>query len=318
MQKDSNIPKVSILIPSYNQEGIIEETLSSALSQTYDNIEVVVSDDASTDLTPQILLKWQQEYPEKLMVFLHDANVGITENHNRGLLKCSGEFVTFLDGDDIFLSDKIEKQLAFMLDNPECTLSYHDVDVFNSKTSKRMYLWSKRFGTRQGNMRDLLRFGNYLPAVGVMVRREDLPPGGYDKRIAVYSDWLLWFSVLQNGGGKICYLPEVHARYRRHSDNLTNTFQQKFIDQNLVLDIVKAQFSDLTSEVNIRRSELYFMRAVNDFFNGRYISMLRFMFASLKVSFPRVPWIRLLLREVKFFLVNRFFADSIIRSLTHD
>jgi len=167
-------------------------------------------------------------------------------------------------------------------------------------------------------MRDLVRFGNYLPAVGVMVRREDLPPDGYDKRIAVYSDWLLWLSVLQKREGKIYYLPEVLARYRRHSDNLTNTFQQKFTDQNLVLDIVKEYFPELIYEVNMRRSELNFMRATNDFFNGRYKSMVSFLFASFSVSFPRIPWVCLLLREAKFFMLNRFFADSIIRSVTHD
>ena len=179
---------VSILIPSYNQEDIIEETLHSALSQTYKDIEVVVSDDASTDSTSQILKKWQEKYPEKLKVFLHKENLGVTKNHTRGLSECSGDFIVFLDGDDLFLPEKLEKQIAFMLDKPNCTICYHNVDVFDSATGDSIYLWSKRFGTRQGDIKDLVRYGNYLPAVSVMVRKKDIPTSGYDERVKVYSD----------------------------------------------------------------------------------------------------------------------------------
>jgi len=84
-------PKVSVLIPSYNQENVIEQTVMSALTQDYDNLEVVVSDDASKDRTPQILKEIQRKYPERLKIFLHQTNLGVTKNHNRGLLECRGE-----------------------------------------------------------------------------------------------------------------------------------------------------------------------------------------------------------------------------------
>ena len=81
-------PKVSVLIPSYNQESVIEQTVMSALMQEYDNLEVVVTDDASKDRTPQILRELQASYPERLRVFLHQTNLGVTQNHTRGLLEC--------------------------------------------------------------------------------------------------------------------------------------------------------------------------------------------------------------------------------------
>src|SRR5215467_1073431 len=98
--------KVAVLIPSYNQETIIEETVMSALTQNYDNMEVVVSDDASTDRTPQILRGIQRKYPERLKTFLHQTNLGVTQNHTRGLLECRGDFIAFQDGDDLFLPEK--------------------------------------------------------------------------------------------------------------------------------------------------------------------------------------------------------------------
>lgn len=309
--------KVSVLIPSYNQENVIEETLSSALNQTYKNIEVVIADDASKDGTPTILEKWQQRYPQRIKVFLHENNVGVTKNHNRGLYECTGDFVVFLDGDDVLLPNKIEEQLAFMQANPDCSLSYHDVEVFDSLTGENIYLWSERIGTKQGELRNLIRFGNFLPAVGVMVRRKDIPLSGYDERIPVYSDWLFWLRILERGKGKICYLPSVQARYRRHEANMTNKFPAKFHDQNFVLDIVEEEMQDFRSEVNARRSELYFMQAINDFSNGRFVSMLKFLYQSLRVSFPRLPWVRLVWREINF-MKKSFFVDHILRSIAHD
>ena len=189
-------PKVSVLIPSYNQENMIEQTLMSALTQDYDRLEVVVSDDASSDRTPQVLEAMQAKYPHRLKVFLHKSNLGVTENHTRGSRECSGDFVAFLDGDDLFMPEKIKKQVAFMLSRPDCTISFHDVDEFDSETGETLYFWSRRFGHREGRINKLVRYGNYLPAVSVMVRRIHLPEYGYDDRIRVGSDWLLWLEVL--------------------------------------------------------------------------------------------------------------------------
>ena len=308
-------PKVSILIPCYNQEDVITEAVLSALNQTYENIEVIVSDDASTDTTPRLLKELQEQYRQKLKIFLHETNLGVTENHTRGLSKCTGDYITFLDGDDLFLPEKIEKQVAFMKERPNCTICYHDVDVFDSSTGRSIYLWSDRIGMRHGNINDLVRFGNYLPAVAVMVRSRDLPINGYDARIKVYSDWFFWLCILDNGRGQIFFIDDVLAKYRRHSDNLTNTAKWKFIDQNLVLDLVEVNWPEFNFEVRMRRSELHFMQAVNSLLSNEYrSSVMDFVFA-LKLGFPFFPWFRLVFREVMFFIRNGFRSDYMFRSI---
>lgn len=307
--------KVSILIPCYNQENVITETVLSALNQTYENIEVIVSDDASTDATPRLLKELQRQYQRKLKIFLHETNLGVTRNHTRGLSKCTGEFITFLDGDDLFLPAKIEKQVAFMKEKHDCTICYHDVDVFDSNTGRSLYLWSGRIGMRSGNIKDLVRFGNYLPAVAVMVRSKDLPKDGYEERIKVYSDWFFWLCTLNNGRGQICYIDDVLAKYRRHFDNLTNTSKWKFIDQNLVLDLVEANWPELNFEVRMRRSELHFMQSVNSLLRNQYKSFVTNFISALKFGFPIFPWIRLILREVIFFVRNGFRFDYIFKSI---
>lgn len=308
-------PNVSILIPAYNQENLIEQTVMSALTQSYENLEVVVSDDASTDSTPQILKEIQTNYPERLKVFLHQTNLGVTKNHTRGLLQCRGDFIAFQDGDDLFLPGKIAKQVAFMQERPDCTIGFHDVDVFDSETGKTLYLWSQRFGRREGGMYELVRFGNYLAALSVMVRRIHLPDYGYDDRIRIGSDWLLWLEVLSRGNGKICYLDEVLARYRRHTGNLTNISKWKYEDQLITLALAETKWPQLLFPARMRRSEVHFMMGMSAFSQRKYRDAIRYFVESFVLGFPFFPSARLIWRELLFWLRHRHAKDDILDSV---
>ena len=305
-------PKVSVLIPSYNQENIIEQTVLSALTQDYDNLEVVVSDDASVDGTPQILREIQGKYHERLKLFLHQTNVGVTKNHTRGLLECSGDFIAFQDGDDLFLPEKIRKQVEFMLKHPDCTISSHDVDVFDSETGRTLYLWSQRFGQREGGIYELVRYGNYLSSVSVMVRRIHLPEYGYDDRIRIGSDWLLWLETLSRGKGRIYYLDEILARYRRHAGNLTNISSWKYEDQLITLALIETKYPALLFPARMRRSEIQFMVGISAFSQKRFKDASKYFLESFLISFPFIPWVRLMWREVLFWIRHRELKDDIL------
>jgi glycosyltransferase involved in cell wall biosynthesis len=305
-------PKVSILIPTYNQEQVVEQTLTSALTQDYDNLEVVVTDDASKDRTPQILKELQRKYPYRLRLFLHQANLGVTKNHTRGLLECDGDFIAFQDGDDLFLPGKIKKQVEFMLKRPDCTISCHDVDVFDSETGKTLYLWSQRFGRREGDMRELVRYGNYLSSVSVMVRRKHLPEYGYDERIRVGSDWMLWLEALAQGRGKILYLDGILARYRRHAGNLTNVSGWKYEDQLITLSLVETKWPKLLFPARMRRSEIQFMIGLSAFSQRRVKDASKYFMESIVLGFPFFPWVRLIWREIFFGARHRNMKDDIL------
>ena len=308
-------PKVSVLIPSYNQENLIEQTVMSALTQNYDNLEVVVSDDASADGTPQILREIQGKYPERLKIFLHPTNLCVTKNHTRGLMECGGDFIAFQDGDDLFLPGKIIKQVEFMLKYPDCTISFHDVDVFDSETGETLYLWSQRFGRRECGMYELVRYGNYLSSVSVMVRRIHLPDYGYDDRIRIGSDWLLWLEILSRGKGKICYLDEILARYRRHAGNLTNVASWKYEDQLITLALIETKYPALLFPARMRRSEIQFMVGMSAFSQKRFKDASRYFLESFLLGFPFIPWVRLMWREVFFWIRHRELKDDILGSM---
>ncbi len=218
-------PLVSVHVVTYNQEEYIEETLRSALEQEYDNLEVVVGDDASTDRTPEIIMELASEYPGRLIPILGKERLGITGNCNRVLKRCRGKYIAFLGGDDVFLPKKIALQAAWMEASERRVLCAHQVSLINEKGQplgrvlpQRVPGWARE---GEGN-KMVLRSCNIFPACSVMVRRSAIPAYGFDARLPIVSDWKLWIDVVSSNG---CFgfIDGVYAKYRIHSQNITST-----------------------------------------------------------------------------------------------
>src|SRR3990172_1211529 len=163
-------PLVSVVLPAYNQESFIEESVLSAVNQDYDPLEVIVADDHSRDRTAEIIQELALKYPDRIVPVINEANLGIAGNMNKALLSCRGELIAFSAGDDLWLPRKIEKQVDYLLSHPQCPLVIHDVDVFDSNTMQSRFLWSQRYEIKAGIAKDLVRYGSYLPGVSVMTR----------------------------------------------------------------------------------------------------------------------------------------------------
>jgi hypothetical protein len=148
-----------------------------------------------------------------------------------------------------------------------------------------------------------------------MVRRVDLPEYGYDERIRIGSDWMLWLEVLLRGRGKICYLDDVLARYRRHPGNLTNVSAWKYEDQLITLALVETRWPHLLFPARMRRSEIQFMAGISAFSQKRFRDAGRYIVESLALGFPFVPWARLIGRELIFWLRHRNGNDDILGSV---
>jgi len=217
----TKFPRVSVLVISYNQESYIREALESALEQDYANLEVIVADDASRDGTQGIIRELAQQYPQRLMPVFNPSNVGITSNSNIGLAHCSGELIAFMGGDDVLLPGKIARQVEWFKVDPNRVLCGHNVDWIDAE--------GKSLGIRSSDMVPLqtgcgasgfIRHGTPFAATSVMVRRSRIPARGFHPSLPVVSDWKLWIDVIGTDG---CYghIPGVHARYRRHRDNVT-------------------------------------------------------------------------------------------------
>lgn len=231
-------PRVSVIVLTYNQEDMVSETLDSLLLEPlYSNLEIVISDDASVDRTPDILRSYADRYPETIVLNLNEKNLGITGNCNAALECVTGEFIAFLAGDDINLPNKIHHQVSAFQKHPEAALCYHSVEVFNSDTNEQIEITDQNPDRRIHNTYDLIRLCGIAGASSVMVRRSCVPERGFDKRLPTVSDWKFFIDVTLNGD--VIFVDEVLGRYRK---SLGGTSQRTFdlLDESLrALELVK-------------------------------------------------------------------------------
>lgn len=206
-------PKVSVMIVSYNQEDLIGETIESIVSQGYENLEVVVADDASTDNTRDVILDYQSRYPGIIKPVFNPVNLGVTGNSNAAFQVCTGELVAVMGGDDLFLPGKIEAQVALFEDS-EVSLSYHPVEVFVHQTGDVLFVTNTTVKERINDVYDMIAKCGVPGASSLMVRRSACPDYGFDPSFPVVSDWL--FSIEVALRGKVKELPGVFGKYRKH------------------------------------------------------------------------------------------------------
>jgi glycosyltransferase involved in cell wall biosynthesis len=275
-----NRPLVSIHIITYNQIQFVHETLASALNQDYDNLEIVVADDGSTDGTAEIILDYAKRYPSKIVPLVGGPNLGITGNSNRALRACKGEYVAFQGGDDSFLPGKISKQVEWLEADKHRVLCYHNIDVYDSETGKTLYLWSEKFRFRNGNARTVIRHGTFFGASSVMVRH----PKNlfFNEKISTASDWFMWIEILEKQSGSLGYVDGVYARYRRHANNITVTGAHALNDALATVDAVEELAPQKYKwECRQKRAEIYFLEAYQNLLGRNYLMVVSSLLRSL-------------------------------------
>lgn len=257
IMKHTDVPKisrplVSVAIITYNQKNYLRECIESVLEQDYPNIEIVVADDGSDDGTRDLLLDYERKHPEKFVLRLSEKNRGITVNSNAAHFACSGTYVAWMGGDDLMLPNKLSKQVAYMEANPICTISYHNLEVFDSDTNENLYYFNKRNRSVNGDIRTSIRYGTFNGACSSMVRADRAPQDGFNAKFPVASDWYYWIEALANGG-TINYIDEVLGRYRRHPNNVTSSrsgIGQNTLDHLNTCNLLIARFPQFFPDIN--------------------------------------------------------------------
>ena len=277
-----NQPLVSVHIITYNQKQFIHETLFGVLEQDYANIEIVVADDGSTDGTAEIILDFARQYPNKIVTLVGGPNLGITGNSNRGLRACKGKYVAFMGGDDSFLPGKISKQVAWLEAEKSRVLCYHDIDVYDSRTGKTLYLWSEKYRCRYGDARAVIRHGTFFGATSVMVRYPQHLL--FNERIPTASDWFMWIEILEHQSGVLGYIEGVYARYRRHTHNITLTGEHHLHDALATIEAIEVLAPNKYEwECNQKRAEIYFLEAYKNLLARNFGAAFSSLFQSVRV-----------------------------------
>ena len=202
----ADYPLVSIITPSYNQAPYLEATLRSVLEQKYPNIEYLVVDGASTDGSVEIIRK----YADRLSWWVSEKDHGQAEAINKGLRRAKGEFVAWLNSDDLYAQGAISKAVAVLLTNPQFGMVFSD--VFSIDANNEVFN-TMRYGN--WNLLDLMSF-HIIGQPGVFMRRSVLERAGYlDLDYHYLLDHQLWLRMALEA--PIRYIPDFLAAARFHA-----------------------------------------------------------------------------------------------------
>lgn len=160
-----NSPKVSVIIPAYNNAEYLGETIQSVLDQTYSNLEVMIVNDASPDNVHQVL---QQFHDPRIQYIVHEQNRGLSEARNTGIRSSTGDILALLDGDDLFHPKKLEMHVAFLEKHPEVDVTYNSRFELNHSSTTIRELWRPPLTV---GLADLV-FGFPFSPSDMVVRRE--------------------------------------------------------------------------------------------------------------------------------------------------
>ena len=207
--------RVSVIIPAYNHARFVAQAIESALTQTFPPAEVIVVDDGSTDDTVRVLAG----YADRVQVIRH-SNCGVAASRNKGAAVSTGEYLAFLDADDIWLPRKLEKQIARFQAEPDLGL----VDCGMVEINNAGGLMQEHLDGDDGWVAEkMLLFNGRSVIVGIgstslIPRRVFEEIGGFDSRLSTSADWDLACRIALRY--RIGFVPEILLHYRIHGTNM--------------------------------------------------------------------------------------------------
>ncbi len=232
MIKISKNPKVSVIMSVYNAEQTLRTAIDSILNQTYTNWEFVICNDSSTDQSQSILDEYKKMYPEKFILLKNENNMFLSYSLNRCLEQCTGELVARMDGDDISLPDRFEKQVNFLMNN----LQYQVVGTLMQRFDQdglHDIVNMKKIPTKEVLKRQV----PFCHATIMMYKKAYDSVGGYKvsdmtRRSQDYDMWFRFYKCGYNGYNiqEPLYLvrEDIHAIKRRTWNNRYNIMKIQF------------------------------------------------------------------------------------------
>jgi len=228
-------PLLSVVIPSFNMARWIEAAVQSVLDQTLRDLEVVVVDDGSTDATPQILAA----IPDKRLRVVRQTNGGLAAARNTGIRAARGVFLGLLDGDDTWMPQKAERQVAVLQRDPGLTLTYsHSAYLDEDGTPSGLLLRSDHAAPDWRDMILRNHVGNGSTPIG---RTADFIEAGlFNEQLRTAAeDYEMWPRMMHRTGRRIALVPEVLTGYRVRNSSSSMQFDGFLRQARLARDLLR-------------------------------------------------------------------------------
>jgi len=259
--RTSKKKKFSIILPSYNYAWCINEAIDSVLAQNYKNLELIIVDDGSTDNSVEVIEKYLKKYPDKIKLFFHPnkENRGLAETYKLGLTKCNGEFIAFIEADDIWYPDYLSSKIPIFEKHKDVILVYNDVEMFGDEklVSKKIKELNYIFENKDipikkpfNEFKFLLTYNSIFTFSCFVVRSRIFEKIDFTDN---YGGWLDWWLLAQLSIlGSFYFQPLKLTKWRIHKKSFFN----HEIDNKKI---------DFFSRINNLRSRIYRLPLSNGF-----------------------------------------------------
>ena len=237
----NNQKLISVIIPTFNRAKLIKDAINSVIGQTYQNFELLIIDDGSTDNTSEVV----NSIGDTRIKYIYQENTGVSRARNNGIENASGEYIAFLDSDDLWHPEKLEKQALVLDQNP-------DVDIVTNSSQYQTFL-NDIIGIKYN------RAKNQKEVISLMLLYQDMvytgtpvlcvrksifeKSGMFDEEMRFCEDWDLFFRMALVG--KVYNIPEILTYVRSHTDNVTKTSPVNNFKDGKLLFLNKAFSNEL-------------------------------------------------------------------------
>jgi glycosyltransferase involved in cell wall biosynthesis len=226
-------PRVSVIMPAFNREKYIAASIESVLGQTFEDFELIVIDDGSTDKTLSVAETFASD--PRVQIVKNEKHLGIAGTRNRALELAHGEYIAPLDSDDVwFDKEKLKKQVSFLDENPTYAMVGGAIEHINTEGK---IIKTVVFEQTDADLRENILQHNPFPQSSLMYRKYAvIDAGAYSTAYQVCDDYNLWLAV----GTKHSFanFPDVFTGYRIHDGNITRT--KRLTAAREILEIVQS------------------------------------------------------------------------------
>lgn len=245
-ERKGDNPLVSVIVPTYNRPDMLRKALMSVLSQTYQNIEIIVVNDAGMDVQEVVD---SLNTAGKIVYIQHEENRGLPAARNTGIKRATGKYIAYLDDDDIYYPNHLEKLVNF-LENSDYKVAYADCyHAFQEWITDRYVTVGKKIIYSQDFDRQRLLVSNYIPVLNVVHRRDIVEVAGlFDETLGALEDWDMWIRFSQYSDFHHINVPTAEVSFRADGTTMTSRDRTPFLR---ALKIIHKRYSHLVADPRI-------------------------------------------------------------------
>jgi glycosyltransferase involved in cell wall biosynthesis len=237
------VPRVSVVMPTFNYGRFLDEAILSVLNQTYTDFELIIVDNHSLDNTDAVVNKYLSD--PRVHYHKNEKNIGLVNNWNLCLSYANGEYIKFLNADDKFHPQILNKFVSVLDEHPDVTLVTCNKETFDHSSETYKLPFSQLQDGKKVILHTLSTYDWIGEPTSVMFRKADLNGEKFNPKFALHVDWLLWLRLLSVGN---CYIiPETLAFVRVHASQHTKKVTKtNFINSYEVYQLCKYMRPTLT------------------------------------------------------------------------